>query len=93
MIEFETPKVWSVHTFMGGEIQGWPVQRSEVAGIGQAIEAIRQLLEDDYKIQPPVKLESTGVWYIQATPDCPDGYPKKYTVMAYVLPTTMEVSA
>lgn len=93
MIEFETPKVWSVLTFCGGTAQAWPVQRSEAAGIGQAVQAIHSILEREYTFTIAPLVNTTDAWLLTGTPACPDGYPKKYTVMAYVMPTTMEVSA
>lgn len=82
-------KVWSVLTFNGGEARAWPVQYSLPAGVGQAVMAVSEILERDYTVTCTAMGTVPGGWLITGTPDCPDGYPKKYTVMAYVLPTTL----
>lgn len=91
MIDYpRTPvRVWCVQTFCGGEVRAWPVQQSVQAALGQAVKAVHELLERDYTFTVQPLPEKPDAWLVCGSPDCPDGYPKKYSVTAYVLPSTL----
>lgn len=90
MIEFKHAPEWVVITQTGGTSRAWPVQETEAGGVGQAMIAIDAILENDYEITT-LKLAEGG-WLLTGAPTT-EGYPLRYTVQAWVLPTGEEVSA
>ena len=89
MIDFkdnEPMTVWAVITQQGGETKSWPLCMTEAEGLGRASRAIFETLKDDFTMN---LMDIGEGWLMTGTPTT-DGYPKRYTVMAYVLPTLTE---